>query len=257
VDVRPFLDFAVDAAWRAGRTTLAHYQTGIGIERKPDRSPVTAADRGAEELLRARIRSRFPHHAVVGEEFGGDPQPHALRWVIDPIDGTNTFVRGVPLYGVLLALEIEHEPVVGAAYFPALDEMFAAARGLGCQWNGRPTRTSAVTSLADACLVFTDIRSLRARLGRRWDALEADTALQRGWGDCYGHCLVASGRADVMLDPHMNPWDCAALIPILEEAGGRFTDWRGQVTVSGGDAVSSNGALHEELVRRLNAPARA
>jgi histidinol-phosphatase len=250
-----YLDFAMEAAWQAGRQTLAHYQTGVAVQRKLDRSLVTIADRDAEKLLRDLITRRYPDHSIVGEEFGADDRDAQARWVIDPIDGTNTFVRGVPFYGVLVALEIAREPVVGVAYFPALDEMIAAARGLGCRCNGRRARVSSVTSLADACIAYTDGRNVRARLGETWDALQDTTALQRSWGDCYGHCLVATGRADVMLDPRMNPWDCAALIPILEEAGGRFTDWRGRVTTDGGDAVSSNGTLHDEILSRLRAPA--
>jgi histidinol-phosphatase len=254
-DLSEYLDFAMEAAWQAGRQTLAHYQTGVAVQRKIDRSLVTVADRDAEKLLRDLIRWRYPDHSIVGEEFGADEQDASARWVIDPIDGTNTFVRGVPFYGVLMALEIERQPVVGVAYFPALDEMIAAARGSGCRWNGRRARVSSVTSLSDACVTYTDGRAVRVRLGERWDALQADTALQRSWGDCYGHCLVATGRSDVMLDPRMNPWDCAALIPILEEAGGRFTDWRGRVVSDGGDAVSTNHALHDEILRRLASPA--
>ena len=248
-----FLDFAIDAAWQAGRQTLTHYQTGVAIQQKPDRSLVTIADRNAEQLLRRLIGARFPGHVIVGEEFGADERHATHRWVIDPIDGTNTFVRGVPFYGVLMALEIDGDPVVGVAYFPALDEMIAAARGGGCRWNGRHARVSSVTSLADACVCYTDSRGVRERLAQDWDALQEATAIQRGWGDCYGHCLVATGRADIMLDPRMNPWDCAALIPILDEAGGRFTDWRGRRIVDGGDAVSSNGALHAEILSRLAA----
>jgi histidinol-phosphatase len=248
---REFLDFAIDAAWQAGRDTLAHYQTGVAVQRKLDRSLVTIADQHAEQLLRGLIAARFPEHTIVGEEFGESARQSAHRWVIDPIDGTNTFVRGVPFYGVLVALEIESTPVVGVAYFPALDEMIAAAQGLGCFWNGRRARVSAVTSLADACVAYTDGRGLRERLGPDWDRLQDVTALQRGWGDCYGHCLVATARADIMLDPRMNPWDCAALIPILQEAGGRFSDWNGHVTIDGGDAVSTNGALHDAVVTRL------
>ena len=110
---------------------------------------------------------------------------------------------------------------------------------------------SAVTSLSDACVAYTDGRAVRERIGEGWDDLQKSTALQRSWGDCYGHCLVATGRADVMLDPRMNPWDCAALIPIVEEAGGRFTDWTGRTVIDGGDAFSTNGALHDEILRRL------
>jgi histidinol-phosphatase len=246
-----FLEFAINAAWQAGRQTLAHYQTGVAVQQKIDRSLVTVADKNAEELLRRLISSQFPDHAIVGEEFGDDERQSTHRWIIDPIDGTNTFVRGVPFYGVLVALEIDREPVVGVTYFPAMDEMIAAAKGRGCFWNGRRARVSGVTRLADACVVYTDSRGVRERLGPDWDALQEATALQRGWGDCYGHCLVATGRADVMLDPRMNPWDCAALIPILQEAGGRFSDWRGRVTVDGGDAVSTKGALHDEVLKWL------
>ena len=241
----------MEAAWQAGRQTLAHYQTGVAVQRKMDRSLVTIADRNAEQLLRDLIGWRYPDHAIVGEEFGSDGRDAEARWVIDPIDGTNTFVRGVPFYGVLMALELERVPVVGVAFFPALDEMIAAARGLGCRWNGRLARVSSVTHLADACVVYTDGRGVHGRLGEGWIELQRATALQRSWGDCYGHCLVATGRADIMLDPRMNPWDCAALIPILEEAGGRFTDWRGHVVTDGGDAVSSNGTLHDEILTRL------
>ena len=241
----------MEAAWQAGRQTLAHYQTGVAVQRKLDRSLVTVADREAEKLLRDLISWRYPDHGIIGEEFGADDRETDARWLIDPIDGTNTFVRGVPFYGVLMALEIRRQPVVGVAYFPALDEMIAAARGLGCRWNGRRARVSSVTHLSQACLVYTDGRGVHDRLRNEWSELQRATALQRSWGDCYGHCLVATGRADVMLDPRMNPWDCAALIPILEEAGGRFTDWRGRVVADGGDAVSTNGTLHDEILKRL------
>jgi histidinol-phosphatase len=252
-DLSEYLDFAMEAAWQAGRQTLAHYQTGVAVQRKMDRSLVTIADRDAEKLLRDFITWRYPDHSIVGEEFGTEERDARLRWLIDPIDGTNTFVRGVPFYGVLMALEIDGAPAVGVVYFPALDEMIAAGRGLGCRWNGRRARVSSVTQLADACVVYTDGRGVRARLGEAWVALQDATALQRSWGDCYGHCLVATGRADIMLDPRMNPWDCAALIPILEEAGGRFTDWQGRAVSDGGDAVSTNGPLHDEILSRLQA----
>jgi histidinol phosphatase-like enzyme (inositol monophosphatase family) len=251
IPLREVLEFAIAAAWRAGRQTLTHYQTGVAVQRKIDRSLVTIADRNAEQLLRELIAARFPEHAIVGEEFAPSDRQSSHRWVIDPIDGTNTFVRGVPFYGVLVALEIDGTPVVGVTYFPALDEMVAAAQGLGCYWNGRRARVSEVTSLAEACIAYTDSHGLRERLGEQWDALQHATALQRGWGDCYGHCLVATGRADIMLDPRMNPWDCAALIPILQEAGGRFTDWKGRAIIDGGDAVSTNGLLHDDVLARL------
>jgi histidinol phosphatase-like enzyme (inositol monophosphatase family) len=246
-----FLDFATDAAWAAGQSTLAHFQSGVVVERKADHSPVTIADRGAEQLLRERIAAAYPDHAILGEEYGGAPAAAGHRWVLDPIDGTQSFIRGVPLYGVMVALEIDAVPRVGVVYFPALGEMIAAASGQGCWWNGRRARVSAVDRLADAGVGYSDSRMLADRLGDGWHRIEQATRVQRGWGDCYGHCLVATGRLDVMLDPVMNPWDCAALIPILQEAGGRFTDWHGEVRVDGGDAYSTNGHLHETLLQYL------
>jgi fructose-1,6-bisphosphatase/inositol monophosphatase family enzyme len=159
-------------------------------------------------------------------------------------------VRGVPLFGTLVGVEVHGEPVVGVVYLPALDEMLAAARGAGCTWNGRPCRVSDATRLADALAVVTDERSARERSGA-WDRLVGGTAMQRTWADCYGYVLVATGRAEIALDPVMNVWDCAALLPIVEEAGGRFTDWSGRRTIHGGEAVATNGSLHDEVVALL------
>jgi histidinol phosphatase-like enzyme (inositol monophosphatase family) len=241
LSLREYLDTAVALATDAGAFVLSHYQRGIDVELKADRSPVTAADLGAERLIRAGLAARFPSHAIVGEELGANADGASHRWFVDPIDGTRSFVHGVPLFGVLL----------GVCHLPGVGETLAAARGLGCTWNGRPARASSKTSLAEATLVYSDCRHLEGRLGRRWTALQAATGLQRGWGDCYGHCLVATGRADVMLDPVMNPWDVAALVPILQESGGRMTDWAGAVRVDGGDAVSSNGHLHDAVLAAL------
>ena len=249
IPTRTFLDFATDAAWQAGQLTLAHFQTGIAVEQKADTSLVTAADRGAEQLLRRLIEDRFPDHAIFGEEFGETDRDSTHRWIIDPIDGTQSFVRGVPLYGVLVGLEIAGEMVVGVAYLPGLGEMVAAATGEGCRWNGRPARVSDVPRLDQALVVYTDYANF-ARYGRAdaWARLQAATYTQRGWSDCYGYCLVATGRAEVMLDPIMSPWDCAALLPILQEAGGTFTDWDGNVTIYAGNALSTNGVLFEQVM---------
>jgi histidinol-phosphatase len=246
---RAFLDFAVDAAWQAGQLTLAHFQTGVAVEQKADASPVTVADRGAEELLRRLIESRFPGHAIVGEEFGEADRDSTYRWIVDPIDGTRAFIQGVPLYGVLIGLEIAGEMVIGVSHFPGLGEMVAAARGEGCRWNGRPARVSDVNCLDQALLVYTECASF-ATYGRAdaWARLQAATHTQRGWGDCYGHCLVATGRAEVMLDPIMNAWDCAALLPILQEAGGTFTNWDGEATIYSGNALGTNGILFDEVM---------
>jgi histidinol-phosphatase len=250
-EFRDYLETAVALATDAGTFVLSHYQRGVDVELKADQSPVTVADLGAERLIRAGITARYPSHEIVGEELGAGDGSASHRWYIDPIDGTRSFVHGVPLFGVLIGLEIDGEMIVGVCHLPAVADTFAAARGLGCTWNGRPAAVSAKRRLRDATVVYSDCAHLEHRLGDGWSSLQAATALQRGWGDCYGHCLVASGRADVMLDPVMNPWDVAALVPILLESGGRISDWTGHVRVNGGDAVSTNGHLHDVVLEVL------
>ncbi len=250
-DLRALLAVAQEAAHLGGRRTLAYFGTATAApEWKADRTPVTLADREAERLIRGVIGRAFPDHAILGEEDGETAGSAAVRWIVDPLDGTRTFVRGVPLYGTLIGVEVEGEPAVGVVYLPALDEMVSAARGLGCTWNGRPCRVSAATTLSDALAVVTDERVARARSGA-WDRLAGGTAMQRTWADCYGYVLVATGRAEVSLDPIMNVWDCAALLPIVEEAGGRFTDWSGRRTIHGGEAVATNGVLHDAVLALL------
>lgn len=245
---REYLDFATDAAFRAGRLALSYFQTELAVESKADGSPVTAADRRGEEVLRRLIEERFPGHAVVGEELGGAEKDSRHRWIVDPIDGTRSFVHGVPLFGVLLALEIDGEPTVGVCYLPALEEMVAAARGEGCRWNGRLAHVSRVDSLAEALVSLTEPGSLDGEHRPFWERLKKTAAAIRGYSDCYGHVLVATGRCEVMLDPVMNLWDCAALLPILEESGGSFTDWTGRRTIDGGSAISTNGTLLRPLL---------
>jgi len=247
-----YLAFALQVALDAGRVVMDHYQTGVAVELKADQSPVTMADRGAEQRIRSAIATRYPDHAVVGEEYGADGRPSAFRWIVDPIDGTKSFIRGVPLFGVLVALEIDGRPEVGVCHMPALNETVAAATGLGCTWNGRTARVSQVNRLDEATLLFSDGRMLAGRLDCKWPDLSASVGLLRSWGDCYGHCLVATGRADIMIDPVMNPWDCAALLPIVSEAGGSFTDWAGEARIDGGDAVSTNTRLHEAVLAHLS-----
>ena len=249
--LRSLLDVAIDAAHAAGRHTLAYFGTGTAaVELKADETPVTRADREAETLVRQIVGRRFPDHGILGEEEGETNAGGPVRWIVDPLDGTKSFVAGVPLYGTLIGVEVAGEPVVGVCYLPALDELVAAARGLGCTWNGRPCRASTTATLADAVVVTSDERAARRRSGG-WDRLADATRMQRTWGDCYGYVLVATGRADVMIDPVMNAWDCAPFLPILAEAGGRFTDWRGAATIHGGDAVGTNGVLHDAVLGLL------
>ncbi len=248
-EMRNLLDFAVDAAAQAEKTILRYYQTGVAVEAKADKSPVTIADREAEEQLRTLIQDQFPNDGIVGEE-GGEFEGHSgRRWILDPIDGTKSFIHGVPLFGTLIGMEEEGRCVMGVANFPALKEMVYAARGEGCFWNGRATGVSEVTRMSESLLMTSDIpRIFKEGYGPGYFRACVAANLSRGWGDCYGHVLVATGRAEVMLDPVMNVWDSAALYPIVLEAGGTFTDWNGNVTDRGGSAISTNGKVYDELM---------
>ena len=282
-DWRADLDLALEVAWEAGRVTLRWFQADPAVETKADGSPVTIADRDAERLAREILGRRRPEDGVLGEEWGVEREGASRRWILDPIDGTRSFVHGVPLYGVMVALEADGEPVVGVLHFPALGETVAAARGLGCRWNGRPCRVSGVGSLANALVVTSgDARTRREHRpppGAAADARDfpppdppsdppSDPGLPdrvsaldrigrragtfRTWGDCYGYALVATGRAEAMLDPVLNVWDAAAVRPVIEEAGGVFTDWAGTRSHESGHAVGTNRALADEVRRVLD-----
>jgi histidinol phosphatase-like enzyme (inositol monophosphatase family) len=240
-ELNQLLEFAVDLARGAGEITLQYFRQKPETSTKSDGSYVTIADREAESYLRKRIAERFPDDGILGEEEGELQGTSGRRWILDPIDGTFAFVHGVPLYGVLVAVEIEGEMKVGVVNIPALGEIVSAAKGVGCFLNGELARVSNTAELQDALLLCTSFSG-------RASELQQKAKVSRTWGDCYGYVLVATGRADVMLDPVMNLWDCAPLLPIMEEAGGTFTDWRGVRTVDGGNAVATNGVLFEEVL---------
>ena len=251
--LQEYVEFAVRTAHEAGRLTLGYFRTELQPEMKTDDTPVTMADRKAEELIRRRIEQRFPGHRIVGEEFGatGD-DASAPCWWIDPIDGTKAFVRGVPLYGVLIGLEIEKRIVAGSAYFPALDEMLYAAEGSGCFLNGRRCRVSAAQSLARGIVSFTNAASFKdAGRDAAWQRVLDVAYHSAGWSDAYGHALVAAGRLELMLDPIMNPYDCGPFPVILREAGGYFGDWSGNETIYGKEALSTTRDLLPEVLRLI------
>lgn len=253
-DLKELLDFTVRLSEEAGEIILRYYKGSFVTELKRDGSFVTAADREAESHLRQSIKRAFPADSILGEEEGEHTGSSNRRWIIDPIDGTYSFVHGVPLFGVLIGLEIETDVALGVVNLPALSEVIYAARGLGCFWNEKPSRVSSTRSLDEALLLSTDFEACKKYgFGAAAERLLSETASRRTWGDCFGHILVATGRADIMLDPIMNVWDCAPLLPILEEAGGTFTDWSGQPTIRGGNAVSTNGALFESVMETIRA----
>ena len=253
-------EFAVGAARAAGRITLDHFGTSLTVERKADGSPVTVADRAAEEYLRERLTAACPQDGIIGEEFGAAEGGSGRRWTVDPIDGTIAFARGVPLYGVLLGLLDGDDAVLGVIHLPALGETVAAARGVGCQWwRGADGAAGAVTArvstnsaLDDALVCCTDFTRLPRGAGPGFGALAAAAGRLRTWGDCWGHALVATGRADAMIDPKMAIWDSVPLLPIVEEAGGRFTTLARVADPAGGSAVSTNGRLHDALLACIN-----
>ena len=248
--LRDTLDFLVETAYLAGRKTLAYFQAGVKADYKADRTPVTLADRQAEELIRARIEQRYPQHAIVGEEFGLKETDQARhRWIIDPIDGTKSFLRGIPLYAVLIGLEIDGRPSAGAAYFPALDEMLYAADGLGCWWNGRRAHVSEVTNLDSAWITCTDPSGFaKCGRGEPWERMLKAGYVHGGWSDAYGYLLVATGRAEIMLDPVMDVWDCGPFLPIFREAGGYFGDWKGNETIYGREGLATNAHLKQAAI---------
>lgn len=232
----------------AGEVALRHYRTALAVETKGDGSPVTLADREAEQAARSWIAERFPDDGILGEEFGEAAGTSGRLWILDPIDGTKSFVRGVPLWGTLVAVAEGRDVLAGAAYFPAVDEIVAAAPGEGCWWNGRRARVSACATLAGATALITDERSFRTgALRDSWRTLIGEASVARTWGDCYGYLLVATGRAEVMVDPVVNPWDAACFQPIIEEAGGVFTDLTGARTAFGGTAIATNAALADTV----------
>jgi myo-inositol-1(or 4)-monophosphatase len=257
MNLQPYLDFTTQLAYRAGRITLGYFNTGLRPDFKADDTPVTAADRAAEQFIRGEIEKKYPTHTILGEEFGENAiaslvgaQPAALyRWIIDPIDGTKSFLRGVPLYGVLIGLEIDGIIKVGAAYFPGTDEMLYAADGLGAWWNGRRARVSEIDSFERAYICYTNERNMyRQGRGEAWKRINAAAYASRGWSDAYGYLCVATGRAEAMLDPVMAIWDCGPFPVIFKEAGGYFGSWDGRDGHLHNEALACNAALKEKIL---------
>jgi len=257
MDLAADLALALELADLADAITLPRFRaTDLVVETKPDLTPVTEVDRAVEERLRSEIRSRRPQEAVVGEEYGVDGPDHAARrWILDPIDGTKNFVRGVPVYATLIALEVDGVGAVGVVSAPAMGRRWWAARGRGSFADGRPAHVSEVSEMSDAFLSYSSLAGWedRGRLDAFVD-LTRRVWRTRAFGDFWSHVLVAEGSVDVAAEPEVSLWDLAALQVIVEEAGGRFTDLSGVATPDGGSAVSSNGRLHDEVLHALQQP---
>ena len=254
MDLTPYRNFMIELAEQSGdfiRPLFAN--PAVAVETKSDASPVTEADRGAEQMMRERITKKFPTHGVIGEEFGPERADAEFVWVLDPIDGTKSFITGVPLFGTLIALLKDGQPVLGAIHQPILRELMIGD-GATTTLNGRPVKCRATTRIEDATVLTSDTLNLaKYQNGPACDRLVSRAKLYRTWADCYGYLLVASGRADVSLDPIMNPWDIAALVPVIRGAGGVITDWKGGAAYPAESTIAcATPELHAAVVAELN-----
>lgn len=251
-DWRNRYEVAVEAAGKAGELALGYFDTGLDVQWKADQSPVTLADQNAEKLLRETLLGCFPDDGFLGEEFGVTQGSSGYRWIIDPIDGTRSFVRGVPLWGTLVGLEYRGDLLAGVTRIPALRQTYRALRGDGAYRDDRRIHVSKVADMSKAHLYYSSLSWFeRANALDPFLALYRRTERQRGFGDFYGFTLVAEGAGDIMVEHGVHAWDIAALIPLLEEAGGKMTAWDGSVDIDRTDVVASNGLLHAETLRHL------
>lgn len=265
------LQFALDLAIAAGSATLPFFRSSaVQVERKRDKSPVTAADKSAEQIARGMIGDRYREDAILGEEFGVIEGQSEYEWIIDPIDGTKSFISGVPLYSSLIGMTYRGEPTIGVIYIPVLGELVIAAKGLGAWYGVAPLpgdldygidpgsivlqrcQVSAQPKLEDGLLVTSQVDNFGVRQAESaYKNLEKLAYVTRTWGDGYGYLLVATGRAEAMVDPVVNPWDVAAVAPVIQEAGGTFSTWNGEYDIRVPHCLGSNGHVHERVLAEL------
>ncbi len=248
------LTAAVEAARAAGEVALKYYRGGFEVTIKPDKSPVTQADREAEQVIVETLQAAFPEYGFLGEEFGAQGSTE-IRWIIDPIDGTRNFVRRVPIWAVLLALEERGEITAGVVLSPVTGDLYTARKGQGAFANGERIRVSEVSALARALLVHATLSLIRK--AGCWDGfvrLVDATEMQRGFGDYLDYVLVAEGKAEIAVEADLKPWDLAPMKILIEEAGGKFTDFTGKPTIYSGTAFATNGKLHDAALALLNGP---
>ena len=244
---------AEEFAKAGGDSTLQHFKKSFQLEFKEDDSPVTNADRQAERIIRERINERYPEHGIIGEEFGEENTDSDVVWILDPIDGTQSFIHGIPFYTTLIGVLVKKRSEVGVIYAPALGEMVSAATGLGCTLNGERTGVRKCDDLSKATFLSTEVTTFEQHgFSTLFKELLNRTRLHRTWGDAYGHLMVATGRADIMIDPILNIWDAAALLPVITEAGGSYTDLSGQESIYTGNALSTSPALRSKILSLFN-----
>ena len=239
---------AVAIAREAGEKSKQYFRSDFTVELKSDNTPVTVADRETEALIRNRLRSQFPDHAVLGEEAGLDGPDSAFRWIIDPIDGTKSFIHGIPLYTELIALTYHELPIVGVIHNPVLAETVWAWQEGGCYYNGALTRVRDTHDLGEAWVQMPDPAELARRRPEFCARLLGSVGAARTWADAHGYLLVATGRADACLDPIFSPWDVAPMYPIIEEAGGRATDFSGTRQPLGDSLIAGTPRIQEQIL---------
>ncbi len=244
--------FCKNLSDESGKIIRQYFRTGVNIESKTDQSPVTIADKNAEEKMREMIMKEFPSHGIVGEEFGSYNENAEYTWILDPIDGTKSFICGAVTFGTLIALMKNGEPVLGVINQPVLNE-FLIGDNYVSELNGKQVKVRKCSNLSDAVLLSTDHLNIEEYQNKNgFDKLMRKVKYYRMWGDCYGYYLVATGFADIMIDPIMNAWDLMALIPVIRGAGGTITDYQGNDAVKGKSSIATAGAIHEEVIKILN-----
>ena len=249
-DWRNRYDAALQAADQAGQFALQYFDRDIAIEWKADDSPVTMADRGSEELIRTALLGKFPGDGFLGEEFGATLGTSGYRWIIDPIDGTRSFIRGIPIWACMIGLEFKGELIAGIVALPAMKQVYRALRGDGAYRDERRIRVSDIATLEKSHVYYSSI-SWFTRVGadKQFLKLVSLTERQRGFGDFYGFMMVAQGSGEIMVEHGVHAWDLAAIAPIIEEAGGRLTAWDGKLDIEKPDVLATNGLMHEAALK--------
>jgi histidinol phosphatase-like enzyme (inositol monophosphatase family) len=250
--MQEFVDFTKQLAKASGDIINSYFRTDINIETKSDDSPVTIADKKAEEAMREMIMKAFPEHGIIGEEFGNHNEDAEYQWVLDPIDGTKSFITGTFLFGTLIGLMKDRQPILGAIHHSVTSHLLIGANR-ETRLNDNLVKVRPNDKLENATLLSTDMADIgKYQNGIAFQQLMARTQLNRTWGDCHGYFLVATGYADIMVDPIMSLWDIVALVPVIEGAGGTITDWNGGAPLDGNGVIATNGQLHEQVLRALN-----
>lgn len=249
--MQEFVDFSKQLASASGEIIMRYFRSDFAVETKADESPVTIADKQAEEVMREMIMKAYPAHGIIGEEFGVHNEGAEYQWVLDPIDGTKSFVSGTFLFGTLIGLMKDGQPIVGAIHHPVTAHLLIGA-GDEARLNDELVRVRPTRELRDAVMLYTDfIHVGQHQNGIAFQQLMGKTKFNRTWGDCHGYFLLATGYADIMLDPIMQLWDIVALIPVIEGAGGKITSWNGGPPLSGNGIIATNGPLHSQVLRVL------